>query len=486
MSRRRSDRENDRASRRAEGGSGATPMTVRIALVALAAALALPLSNARAAPMRPAHTSCATNPACVIPNDPLFPFQWGLQNDSGTTQPPGTQAALGADADVPQAWRHSLSDPSVTVAVVDTGIDLSHPDLAGKVLASRAPSASGSATDRVGHGTAVAGIIAAVAGNGIGIAGAGYRASLLNVKVATDDNGKGTTSCSGLADGVVWAVAHGARIINVSIEGPDCSPLRSAVAEAWSRGALVVAAAGNEGDTDKEYPAAYDGVISVAATDNADRRTTFSNRGADWVDLAAPGDRVYTTCPTYATPLGCTDYGYVSGTSFSAALVSGVAALVWTQVTDQNDNGRVNDEVADRLLRYADPIAETGTAWRYGRVNACRAVVADTQSCGNPVVQGAGQAQPAGTSGPKARALPRLTLAAAARHARWLLARHFGAKFRSAKARHISCRHTSRTAATCRVSFRSRGRVYAGRVRVRYRSGRHGAVLRSAVSVRRR
>ena len=249
----------------------------------------------------------------------------------------------------------------------------------------------------------------------------------------------------------------------------------------------MVAAAGNEGDTDKEYPAAYDGVISVAATDNADRRTTFSNRGADWVDLAAPGDRIYTTCPTYATPLGCTDYGYVSGTSFSAALVSGIAALVWTQVTDQNGNGRVNDEVADRLLRYADPIPETGTAWRYGRVNACRAVVADTQSCGSPVVQVAGQAQPAGTPIPAIRSrLPRLTLAAAARHARWALSHRFGGRFRSAKARHVSCRHTSRTAATCRVSFRAGGRAYAGRVRVRYRSGRHGAVLRSAVSVKSR
>lgn len=470
---------------RAGGGApGATPMTVRIALLALAAALALPLSTARASAMRPAHVDCANNPACLIPNDPLFGFQWGLKNDSGTSQPPGTQSAPGADADVPQAWRHSLSDPGVTVAVVDTGMDLSHPDLTAKVVGSRAPSSSASATDRVGHGTAVAGVIAAVADNGIGIAGAGYRASLLNVKVATDEDGRGTTSCSGLADGVAWAVAHGARIVNVSIEGPDCSPLRSAVAEAWSRGALVVAAAGNEGDADKEYPAAYDGVVSVAATDNADRRTTFSNRGAEWVDLAAPGDRVYTTCPTYATPLGCTDYGYVSGTSFAAALVSGIAALVWSQVSDQNDNGRTNDEVADRLLRYADAIPETGSAWRYGRVNACRAVVADTQSCGSEPVQGS--SQPAGTTAPAVPALPRLTLAAAARHARWVLSRRYGGRFRSAKARHISCRHTSRTAATCRVSFRSQGRLYAGRVRVRYRSGRHGAVLRSAVSVSRR
>lgn len=227
------------------------------------------------------------------------------------------------------AWSSNHGSPDVRVAVVDSGIDLTHPDLAGKVVGSYdASTGLADITDTVGHGTFVAGVAAAATDNGIGVAGAGYDTSLLGVKVA---DASGTIAIDDEVAGIRWAADHGADIINLSLGGPDPSKLeRQAITYAQTKGALVVAAAGNGRTDHPQYPAAYPGVLSVAATDpTTGGRPAFSSHGP-WVAVAAPGVDIYSTVPV----AGSTDfpqrglYGRDDGTSFAAPLVAGEAALI--------------------------------------------------------------------------------------------------------------------------------------------------------------
>jgi subtilisin family serine protease len=234
------------------------------------------------------------------PNDPHWSDQRGLRV---------TQFA--------EAWTRSRGSPDVVVAVLDTGVSPLHPDLAGAVLPGYdALNQDADAADDHGHGTAVAGVIAARTNNAIGIAGVCWLCHVLPVKVL-GSNGFGPTST--VAAGIVWAADHGADVINLSLGSPDSTEtLRIAVRYANDRGALVVAAAGNGGVNAPFYPAAEPDVLAVAATDDDDRPYHWSNHGA-WVALAAPG------CLT-TTAL---DGGYASecGTSFAAPLVAGLAGL---------------------------------------------------------------------------------------------------------------------------------------------------------------
>jgi hypothetical protein len=150
-----------------------------------------------------------------------------------------------------------------------------------------------------------------------------------------------------------------------------------AVDYAYSHGALPIAAAGNDASIALNYPAAYDHVVSVAATSAGDQLAGFSNRGAGWVDVAAPGAGIVSTLPTYANGTGAIDYGYLSGTSMAAPVVSGIAALIWAQMPV----GQANRDVEARIFASAEPIAGTGTDWRYGLVDACRAVTANAPVC---------------------------------------------------------------------------------------------------------
>jgi len=323
----------------------------------------------------PQDADCTLTTACVVPDDPGFVDQWYLENDRATVEPSGG-GALGDDIDAPMAWALDKGSSSVRIAIVDTGIDLSQPDLKGRVVASSTIAANGDdVSDQIGHGTAVAGVAAAIPNNGIGIAGVAYRASLLNVKVYGDSSRGDDASCSAVANGIVAAVHAGARVINVSSGGPQpCLLLAQAASLAWSRGDLVVASAGNAGTNQPEYPAAYNDVLSVGATDAFDRPASFSNRGASWVDLAAPGTDILTTAPTYANRLGPTNYGIDSGTSVSAPMVSGAAALLFAR-------GLSNRQVAARLFAYARSVPETGQAWRYGMLDVCNAIAAGAPLC---------------------------------------------------------------------------------------------------------
>ncbi|MCL4289377.1 MAG: S8 family serine peptidase [Thermoleophilia bacterium] len=241
-----------------------------------------------------------------VVDDPFLALQWSL-------------GQIGAA----EAWAGGTGDPTVVIAVIDTGIDYVHPDLAGKVILG--PDFANGDVDPIdphGHGTAVAGIAAARAGNGLGIAGVCPGCTLMAIKVVRDGSTEATKFDT--AQGIVWAADHGADVINLSLSGPTDSPLqREAVAYAAARGVVLVAAAGNDGDAKLQYPAAYEEVVAVAASTDRDRLAPFSTRGG-WIDLAAPGTKLL------ATAAGA--YARVSGTSFSAPVVGGAAGLLLSRL----------------------------------------------------------------------------------------------------------------------------------------------------------
>jgi thermitase len=279
------------------------------------------------------------------PNDPFLTNQWGLTK-------------VGA----PQAWDVTTGSASINIAILDTGVDPDHPDLASKIVSNINFSGSDTVDDVFGHGTHVAGIAAASTNNGAGVAGLGYAANIMNVKVLAD-NGAGAHSA--IAAGIIWAADNGAQIINMSFGGGGSTQtLEDAVNYAWSKGVVVVAAAGNNGNSYMVYPAGYADCIAVAATDRDDARASWSNYG-DWVDVAAPGTGIYST-------IKGDSYGYKSGTSMASPHVAGLAALVFTAVSDTNRDGKLNDEVRSRIETTCDDIGVTGIG--HGRINAAGAV----------------------------------------------------------------------------------------------------------------
>jgi thermitase len=302
-------------------------------------------SNARVAYAEPDYVAQALGD----PDDPLFGEQWGM-----------------VKVRAPLAWGVTTGSPNINIAILDTGVDLDHPDLASKIVKNINFTPTPTVDDVYGHGTHVAGIAAAITGNGIGVAGLGCSATIMNVKVLGDE---GMGSYSAIAQGIIWAADNGAEIINLSLGGPyNSSTLESAVNYAWSKGVVVVAAAGNDGDSVPSYPAGYTNCIAVAATDQRDVLAGFSNRG-DWVDVAAPGSSVYSS-------LKDGGYGTKTGTSMASPHVAGLAALVFTVVTDSNGNGRLNDEVRARIQATCDDIGVAGIG--SGRINAYKAVTGYT------------------------------------------------------------------------------------------------------------
>lgn len=280
------------------------------------------------------------------PDDPAFLQQWGLRN-----------------IQAPEAWTITTGGP-IIVAVLDSGVDAEHPDLAGKVLPGyNALNGSSNSRDDNGHGTAVAGLIAANTNNGIGIAGLCWECRILPVKVV---RANGVGDDASLAAGIHWAADNGARVINMSLGGEeDSRVLREAIDYAAARGIVMVAASGNERQSGNPvtYPAAYPNVIAVGATGNTDVITGFSNTG-DYLDLAAPGVGLWTTLPGGS-------YGPPNGTSFSSSYVAGAAAMVLTQRPDLGwaDVGCVLKASADDK---GPPGKDPEYGW--GRLNVFRAV----------------------------------------------------------------------------------------------------------------
>jgi thermitase len=271
----------------------------------------------------------------------LWPNQWGLRQ-----------------LDLPRAWDITQGEASVIVAVVDTGVDATHPDLRDAVLPGLDVASGGiDAGDDEGHGTAVAGIIAARTNNGAGQAGVCWSCKLLPIKVL-DASGVGDSSI--VAAGIVRAVDLGARVINLSLGGPTSTQaLADAVAYAQQKDVVVVAAAGNAATATPFYPAAYPGVVAVAASDPGRRLYPWSDYG-DWVALAAPGCNV-------APGLGG---GYVDfcGTSSASPIVAGLAALAISAVPTATSAA-----IAAALEKSSLPI---GQGVRYGDVQAAGTLAA--------------------------------------------------------------------------------------------------------------
>jgi thermitase len=290
--------------------------------------------------------------AIFEPNDPYFTSQWGLTK-----------------IQAPQAWDVTTGSSDVKIAILDTGIDQDHPDLASKIVANWNFTTSSTVDDRYGHGTHCAGIAAAITNNSIGVAGVGFNTSLMNGKVLDD---KGSGYYSWIASGITWATNNGAKVISMSLGGSSASStLENAVNYAWNNGVVVVAAAGNNRNTAPVYPGYYSNCIAVAATDQNDAKASFSTYGS-WVDVAAPGVSIYSTLPNHSNSIG-TNYGSLSGTSMATPHVAGLAGIVWA-----TGYGTSNNSVRSRIESTADAIAGTGTYWQYGRINAYKAVIGDT------------------------------------------------------------------------------------------------------------
>ncbi len=237
-----------------------------------------------------------------IPSDPHFAEQWGL-------------AAIGA----PAAWGVTTGSADVTIAIVDTGVDLTHPDLDGKIVRGwDFVNDDADPKDDNGHGTHVAGIAAAESNNGIGVAGVSWGAWIMPIKVL---NSSGSGSYADVAAGIVYAVDNGAEVINLSLGGSAPSEaLRAAIQYAYSANVVVVAAAGNTGAEGLMYPAAYPEVIAVGAVDRSVNWAAFSSYGQE-LDLVAPGVDIVSTCRGAS-------YCVMAGTSMATSHVTGSVALL--------------------------------------------------------------------------------------------------------------------------------------------------------------
>ena len=307
--------------------------------------------------------------ATATPNDPMYPQLYGLNNTGQTGGRPD------ADIDAPEGWDAAglgtfPATGGVKVGVVDTGILATHEDLTGK-LANCAQSRGlggvlsgsiqeGSCADDNSHGTHVSGTITGNANNARGVAGVAFTSPLSICKALSGPLGQGTTS--DVASCITWVTDRGAKVISMSLGGGPSTTLRNAVRYAAAHDVVIVAAAGNDGNSTLEYPAAYTEVVSVAATDARDAHATFSNTNAD-VEIAAPGVNVLSSY---------NDGGYrvLSGTSMATPHVSGVAAVIRTRnptFTAAQARAKLDASVDDKGAAGRD------TVFGFGRVNLVKA-----------------------------------------------------------------------------------------------------------------
>ncbi|MBK1879256.1 S8 family peptidase [Pelagicoccus mobilis] len=292
----------------------------------------------------------------VVPDDPQYKFEWGLEA-----------------IDAPEGWKFETDSREVIVAVVDTGIDYRHPDLAANLWTNPGEIAGngidddgngfvddvhgydfgdddGDIMDTYGHGTHVSGIIGAVGNNGVGISGVSWRADIMGVKVM---NSRGAIYFDALVEGIAYAVEMGALVINVSLGGGwyDAS-LKQIIDFAESQGVVVVVSAGNDYrsiDAVPKYPASFlnENILAVGASDSSDRVARFSNYGSRSVDLFAPGRHVLSLVPGAG-------YRYCSGTSMAAPFVSGAIALAYADLLEEGGSVR---EVVEAVIGATRPVS---------------------------------------------------------------------------------------------------------------------------------
>ena len=319
------------------------------------------------------------------PNDPDLWRQWGIQNTGQVYKESNPSGKAGSDGKIPGAWDIITSSGNVIVAVLDTGIDYSHPDLKSNMWTGPSGehgynvlNGSPDPMDDNGHGTHCAGIIGAVGNNGVGGSGIAWQTKLMAVKAIGAD-GKAYTS--DIIKGIEYAKSAGADIISCSFGGTDNSQvLYETIA---GTPALFVCAAGNQGkDNDKvpHYPSSYQlpNIIGVAATSASDTLVPTSNYGTS-VHLAAPGGEMYSTALTTS---GGSQYRYMTGTSQATAFVAGMASLIMS-----NDSSLTNQEIRTHLISHSDAVpALHGKVAANGRVNLT-AVITDFSEGGEIILQ---------------------------------------------------------------------------------------------------
>jgi len=334
------------------------------------------------------------------PNDPDFSNQWYLDN---TGQTGGT---IDADIDAPEAWDIVTGGPDIVIALIDSGVDYTHPDLADNMWINEDEIPDNSIDDDsngyvddvrgwdwynddndplddLGHGTSVTGIFGAVGNNNIGITGVCWNCKIMPLKYIGSVLGE-PFNLEDLATAIEYAADNGANVISISSESyVQNTNLKDAVDYAYGKGIVLVCPAGNGDTSDKTYPAGYENVIAVAGTDHNDSRMNYydyhyptwiiSNYGP-WVDVAAPGQQIYTTTPTYHVTLN--DYGfsqnyeYGTGTSASAPIVSGIAGLLLSKEPDLTP-----EQIKLLICNNVDPY-DSGYDLGSGRVNAYKALLA--------------------------------------------------------------------------------------------------------------
>ena len=361
---------------------------------------------------------------CTTPNDEAFQYQWSLHNTGQNIFPPGYPPVYGtadADIDALEAWDIETGDQDVIIALIDSGIDYTHPDLADRIWVNEDevpdnevdddgngfiddimgwdfPYNDPDPLDLNGHGTWCGGVFGAITNNNIGIAGISWNSKIMIMKIAYTD---GVNYISDWVKGIQYAADNGADILSMEILSyTDSSLLRDAIDYAYDKGIFMCASAGNDDTSNKGYPASNDKVLAVAATNQNDERCDEddwdwapgkgSNYG-DWIDVAAPGNWIATTCPTYPyyrDPESSLEYASVRGTSISCPIVAGVAALLLSR-----DSSLSPDEVKTLICENVDPYDSEyyiGT----GRVNAYKALLALNTPPNKPDIDGPTSGKP--------------------------------------------------------------------------------------------
>ena len=348
----------------------------------------------------------------VIPNDPLFGLQWGLENVGQQSPfPPFLGGVFDADIDATEAWDETTGNPNTIIAIIDTGVDYLHPDLAAHIWVNPGETPDGidndgngfvddvrgwdtfdndnDPLDVGGHGTHVAGIAAAIGNNNTGVTGVSWNSQIMAIKAGN------ATSLSNAAIVGAQVYIHRMKVnfgFNIVVSnnsygaiGPGAFSFAQfdAIRRATEAGILFVAAAGNQAlNTDAPatpaYPAGYNlpGIISVAATDRTDTMSTFSNFGINSVDIGAPGEEIFSTAPTFLPPLAPqppgTPVGYMwlDGTSMASPMVAGAVGVLRSL-----DPFMTNDEVKNLLMQTVDVVPSLAPRVKSGgRMNLAKAL----------------------------------------------------------------------------------------------------------------